>query len=485
MPNRPLPLTALLGCGLLLCSLRAAAIEPPSAAPVAEAPAQTAAPGAIRAVDSIAALQAAINVAVAGDTIALKNGVYPTSAPITVNRAGTADRPITIAAESVGGVEIAGSHGFAVMEPATDLVISGFKFTHAAGRNSIDEGTSRVRFTRNTFLCSGDGAYLTVAGDDAQIDYNEFGPKKATGTMIAVAGPGSQVARRLWIHHNYFHDFANDGSNGAEMIRFGLLSAHGQSTGAGLVEHNLFVRCRGVSDMISNRCSGNTFRYNTFLDSPTSHVTLRLGNDCVVSGNYFRNTEGLRFFGARHQILSNYFEGNYIAVAIGNGDTESTDGAQTNNHTRPDDCVIAFNTFIDNRTHYQMSRRSPSGLGATKTTFANNLLQDGGAAADIKGPNLGAIWRGNLLWGTATANDLPAEGYTTADPMLVAGPDGIKRLQAGSPAIAAALGDFPAVAFDLDGQPRPEKKAIGADELSPAPATARFLTPADVGPEAK
>jgi len=99
--------------------------------------------------------------------------------------------------------------------------------------------------------------------------------------MIAISGGGSQVARRLWIHHNYLHDFVNDGSNGAEMIRYGLLNAHGQSTGAGIVEFNLFTGCRGVNEMISVRSSGNTFRHNTFVDSPTSHLTLRVGNDCI------------------------------------------------------------------------------------------------------------------------------------------------------------------------------------------------------------
>ena len=33
---------------------------------------------------------------------------------------------------------------------------------------------------------------------------------------------GSQVARRLWVHHNYFHDFTSPGGNGAETILWGL-----------------------------------------------------------------------------------------------------------------------------------------------------------------------------------------------------------------------------------------------------------------------
>ena len=435
-------------------------------------------------VDSIAELKSKINAALPGDTITLKNGVYTTSGTITVRSRGEAGQPITISAESVGGVEFAGTHGFNLVEPAEHVVVAGFNFTHAAGKNAIGAGTSHVRFTRNVFHCAGDGAELSVAGDDAQVDHNEFRDKKSAGSMIAVGGTGSQVARRLWIHHNYFHDFGALGASGAEMIRFGL-TALSLSAGAGLVEHNLLARCRGENDLISNRSGGNTYRYNTLLDSPGSHLTLRHGHDCLVYGNIFRNTEGLRIFGDRHQVFSNYFEGNYIGINLGNGDTESGDGATGSSHDRPDDCVIAFNTLVDNRTHYQLSRRAPAGLGATNTIFANNIISGSGLAAKIEGPYSGAMWSGNLLWSTGGAGDLPAAGHAKADPLLVAGPDGIKRPQAGSPAIGAAVGEFPAVTFDLEGRPRPEKKTAGASEPGDAPVLAQLLSSADVGPAAK
>ena len=438
-------------------------------------------PPALPMVDSIAALKIAINAAAPGDTITLKNGSYTTTGAITVKSRGAAAQPIIIAAESIGGVELGGAGGFNFVEPAAHVVVTGFTFTHAAGKNTIGEGTVGVRFTRNIFRCSGDGTYLSVTGDDAQVDHNDFGDKKTTGNMIAVAGTGSQIARRLWIHHNYFHDVTYPGPTGAEMIRFGL-TALSQSTGAGLVEHNLFARCRGQNEFISNRSCGNTYRFNTFLDAPNSQFTLRHGHDCIVVGNIFLHTEGLRVFGDRHQVFSNYFEGNYIGVTLGNGSVEVADGGAVAGHDRPDDCVIAFNTFVDNRTHYQMSRRTPEALGATNTTFANNILLGGGVAAKIEGPYTGAVWLGNLLWNPASPGDLPANSYLKIDPLLAPGPDGLRRLQPGSPAIEAAPGSFPLVVFDLDGQPRSEKKTIGADEISAAPATARLLTPANVGP---
>jgi hypothetical protein len=432
-------------------------------------------------VDSIAALKARVKEAVAGDTIILKNGTYATTGALTVSGRGAPGQPITIAADTIGEVEISGTHGFNIVEPAAHIVVSGFKFTHAAGKNGIGAGTSHVRFTRNTFQCVGDGPYLNVLGDDPQIDYNEFRDKKTIGSMIAVGGSGSQVARRVWIHHNYFHDFASTGGTAAEMIRFGL-TALALSTGAGIVEHNLFVRCRGENEFISSRSGGNTYRYNTFIDSPSSQMTLRHGNECLVYGNIFRNTEGLRIYGDRHQVFSNYFEGNYIGVSLGNGSTEVIDGGAANGHDRPDHCVIAFNTFIDNRTHYQMSRRAPDGLGATHTTFANNILHGRGIGAKIEGPNTSAVWEGNVLWTAGGAGDLPAESYMKDDPMLAVGPDGTKRPQPGSFVFGSASGNFPTITWDVDGQPRPEKKSKGADEPGNEPAVARLLVETDVGP---
>ena len=250
------------------------------------------------------------------------------------------------------------------------------------------------------------------------------------------------------------------------------------------MEHNLFVRCNGENELISNKSSGNTYRYNTLIDSPNTQLTLRHGNDCLVYGNYLRNTEGLRIFGDRHQVFSNYLEKNYIGINLGNGGAEVADGAPLTSHDRPDNCVITFNTLVDNRTHYQMSRRTPTALGATNTTFANNIMQ-GGIAAKIEGPNPGAIWKGNIVWNITSPGDLPADGFTTENPLLVAGPDSVFRLQPGSPAIDSAVGDYPAAAFDFEGQPRGEKKDKGADELGTEPIVARMLTVADVGPLAK
>src|ERR1051326_4905378 len=98
-----------------------------------------------RVVDSIAALQSQINQAAPGDVILVKNGSYATAAAIAVRSRGAIGAPITIAAETVGGVEISGANGFNLTAPAAHVVISGFVFTHASGKNRSEEHTSELQ----------------------------------------------------------------------------------------------------------------------------------------------------------------------------------------------------------------------------------------------------------------------------------------------------------------------------------------------------
>ena len=444
-------------------------------------PASAPASAATIQVASVSQLQSAIGAAVAGDTIVVRNGVYTTTAAITVNKVGTASAPILIRAQSVGGVELRGTHGISLSSPAAHIIIQGFVFSHQSGRLSMPNGTHHSRYTRNVFHCTGDGPYLSVSGDDHEVDRNEFRDKSTVGNMISVSGTGGQVAQRLWVHHNYFHDFDNAGANGAETIRFGL-SGLSLSTGRGLVEFNLFVRCNGENELISNKSSGNVYRYNTFLDSPGAQLTLRHGNNCLAYGNYFRNTAGLRIFGDRHQVFSNYFEGNSIGIDMGNGDGEVADGAPLTSHDRPDDVVVSFNTFVNNSTHYQMGGRT-GGLGARNATVANNIFMGGNRAVSISSsaPYTGPF-SGNVIFRVTTIGNIPSNGFTASDPLLTRDANGIFHIRAGSPAIGSAVGSFPAVTVDMDGQPRTGAKDKGADELSTAPVAARILNVNDVGP---
>ena len=364
-------------------------------------------------VDTISALQVRLDSAKPGDVITVKNGTYTTAGPIIVKTQGSAGKPIRIAAETVAGVTINGSDGFDVIAPAAYIQIDGFVFTHASGKTQIRSGATHVQFLHNVFEQTGDGAYLTIAGDDADVDRNEFRNKHTLGNMIDVRGAGSQVAQRVHIHDNYFHDFVSPGpgTNGAETIRFGL-SGLSMSKGLGVIERNLFVRCVGENEMLSIKSGSNIIRDNTLLDSPGAQLTLRHGNENIVRGNYLRGTDGIRIFGDRNRVSENYLEANTGAIQIGNGDGEVADGAQLTAHDRPDDSYITSNVLVNNERNIYMSGRE-KGLGATRTTIAHNIIQGGGPAAVIDGPMPDAIWRDNTIWQTSGPGMMPPDTYVT------------------------------------------------------------------------
>jgi poly(beta-D-mannuronate) lyase len=430
-------------------------------------------------VTSITELQKAITGARPGDIIILKDGSYITSEDIVIDAKGTREHPVTICAQTTGGAEITGKGGFSLVKPAEYVVIKGFKFTHASSKAKLGIGTSFCRFTQNTFETTGDGEDLLVAGNDEEVDYNTFHNKNAMGRFIAIRGLGKQIAERLHIHHNYFCDFASQGGkNGAEAFQFGL-SGFSMSTSNSIVEYNLFERCAGENELISVKASGVTLRYNTIRDCP-AQFTVRHGNKNVVYSNYFFNTPGLRIFGDDQLVFSNYFENCDPAITVGNGDGEVADGALLTAHDRPDRILIAFNTLVNNKNNIILPPRK-NGLGATKVTVVNNIIEGGKTAASISGPYADPQWVGNILFKVNAPGDMPSTGYVVEDPKLSKDAAGIYHIAAGSPAVDHGVGSYHQITVDIDGQERTTPYDIGADELSHSPVSVHVLLPSEVG----
>jgi poly(beta-D-mannuronate) lyase len=433
-------------------------------------------------VTSLSALETAIFNSSPGTDIVLANGIYTATNTMHVTQPGTARRPITISAETVGGVEINGTGGFHVESPAAYIVIRGFKFTHTVGGEEISAGANHCRYTRCTFQLPGRGHYLMISGDDAEIDHNTFQNKSTEGQMIVVYGPSTnQMAQRTWIHHNYFTNFANAHVNNCSAIQIGL-SGRSMASGHSLVEYNLFLQCRGENENICNKSGENTYRFNTF-GAGCTELSLRHGNSNVVYGNFFLGSEGVRIFGKDNKIYSNYFEKCTKAIHIGNGDALIPPDKLTG-HDRPDRTQVVFNTLVDNKNSLMMAGRN-RGLGARDFTFADNIIVTAGKAVAIDGPVTNAVWEGNIIWGcTNGVGNIPETGFKLIDPQLKADNHGEFHVQKGSPAIGEAVGSYRFVNIAVDGQTRRGKLDIGADQFGRGKVTNRILTLADVGPDA-
>jgi len=441
-------------------------------------------PTATIKVGSLAEFEKAIATANYGERIVLADGVYTSTGVIHIKRQGSAQHPILICAQTVGGAEINGAGSFTFDSEAAYVILQGFKFTHAPEIIKVPPEASHCRISRCTFelAVKGRSPYLEIAGNDCEIDHNDFRNKQSEGQMLLVVGPGtSEMAQRTWIHHNYFHDFKSPRANNCSAIQIGM-SGRSMSSAKTLTEYNLFVKCAGENEgCICNKSSDNIYRFNTFGEGSTE-FSLRHGNRCEVYANFFIGSQGIRFFGHDHKIYSNYFERCNPAIHIGNGDG-IIPPAKLTAHDRPVGEEVTFNTLVNNKSNITMRSRN-IGLGAEKVVVANNIIQGGPLAAVLGGPMENSLWRGNIVWKTAGgAGDIPTDGFMVVDPELKLDDTGEYRPKPTSPAVGAALGSYPYVKMDVHGKNRSSKPDVGAEQLSIAGATNHILTPGAVGPD--
>src|SRR5204863_8516274 len=93
--------------------------------------------------------------------------------------------------------------------------------------------------------------------------------------------------------------------NGFETIRVGTSGIQTRSAQA-LIESNLFERCDGELETISNKTSNNIIRNNTIRDSDGT-ITLRHAQGSTVEGNFVlaqnqSSSGGIRVIGPNHVV---------------------------------------------------------------------------------------------------------------------------------------------------------------------------------------
>ncbi|GLZ34037.1 lyase [Lentzea sp. NBRC 105346] len=429
---------------------------------------QTPATAAVVHVSSASALQSAIDSARPGQRVEVADGVRLTDQTITINKPG-----VTLAAQRTGGVVLTGSSAIKLGK-VRHVVVEGFVFDNNDGM-SVPPEAKATRITRNTYTGNKSGASLSVSADDVQIDHNLFQNRTNEGVYLQITGPGSDIAKRSWIHHNFFYNHQFKGSNGGESIRLGYSHKQSKSANA-IVELNLFEKADGDSEAISIKSSDNIVRYNTIRDS-RGFIVLRHGNRSVVEGNALFQT-GIRFHGNDHKVINNYVENTRDrAIVFGSG-SEADSGPTSKEHDRPDRVTVAFNTVLGTGAVID----SDGGKYLPKDCIvSNNIIKGTGTLTDIRQGST-VKYEGNIVFG-GSAGSIPASGYKSVDPKLVRDANGLYHLGAGSPAIDAAQGLYPYVTKDFDPHDRSGKLDVGADEYGGS-VSRKALTKADVGPSA-
>jgi poly(beta-D-mannuronate) lyase len=414
-----------------------------------------------------------------GDVIVMRNGAWSNQV-ITFSARGTAKQPVTLRAATPGKVVLTGKSWLTV--EGEHLVVSGLLFQNSQATNDGIRLAGRHSRVTECAVVGGDNKFFVrLFGISNRLDHCYLAGKTNDSPTLQVEVEGRPNHHR--IDHNHFGHRPPLGHNGGETIRVGY--SHQSMTNSGtLVEHNLFERCDGELEIISNKSCENTYRANTFWEC-AGMFTLRHGNRCVVGGNFFighhkHGSGGIRVIGEDHVVINNYIEG------VENGGFWITSGisnSELKGYFQSRNCVIAFNTFVDSRgpaieldAGFGTSGRT---LRPENITIANNIfmLSEGMLLKGREGGS-GYRWLGNIAWPAAAEHP----GIRFVDPKLERVRDGFWRPKKDSPATDAAEGNLPFVRTDIDGQSRTGRLDVGCDEGTRGAVMNRPLTASDVGP---
>ncbi|WP_461786271.1 polysaccharide lyase 6 family protein [Prosthecobacter sp.] len=270
--------------------------------------------------DAAAFADAAKTIA-AGDTLILQDGTWA-DARLKIHAEGTAKKPVTIKAQTPGHVVFTGDSRLSV--GGAHIVVDGLCFQNPTGEQVLelrldskqlasDCRITHCAVTNDTPLVSKNSAqFVSIYGARNRVDHCYIAGKTTQGTTLVVWL--SEEAKDQGLHqidHNHFGPRQKLGKNGGETIRLGD-SKTSMQTAACLVEHNLFEKCDGEAECISNKSCGNVYRFNTF-KGVSGTLTLRHGNRCIVEGNVFdgagaKGTGGVRVIGEHHIVTGNHFE---------------------------------------------------------------------------------------------------------------------------------------------------------------------------------
>lgn len=407
-----------------------------------------------------------------GDEIVIKDGAYQDWS-LEVARSGSQGKPIIIRAETPGQVVLSGQSQLRIS--GDYITVSGLCFEDGlADREIWHVSGSYDRITDCALMNYRDGGRKWIRlqyGRENRLDHNAILGKTETDVTLQIDVADSEGLNRHRIDHNYFGPRARGQGNGWETIRNGY--SHQQNNPAySLFEYNLFYACDGENEIISSKSSHNTYRYNTFRNC-AGELTLRHGKHNLVQGNFFfgegkRGSAGIRIIGEGHRVVNNYIEN---TRGIGIQIYEGQDTAQATGYQAANEVLVAFNTIINNRgngINVRDSERSPRDM-----VIANNLVVGNASAISALRPEQLAksySLHGNIAHDNSIKISSPSHAFRLGDPKLARDALGVLRPARDSVVIGAAVGEDQNLGYhvtlDLDGQMRPGRKDVGADQVN-------------------
>lgn len=434
-----------------------------------------------------------------GDVINIKAGHYRDLGSVTLSA-----NNVTIKAEQPGSVIFNGSTQFIVK--GDNNLIESLVFTNGGptlskeshdanimgvfgifGKNNTLNNSVIYKFNDYEYVADEKGKYpnirwVTVGGENNKITNNTFEGKYKRGAMLVVNT--SDKLEKTLIEGNIFKDLTaldielieksnpkmvRTNRNDRQAIRIGD-SHNSLYESQSVVKNNYFDdisgyiskghgterRYFGEIELISVKASGVTFDGNTIRNS-TSMISLRHGNNNVVTNNVIlpgdtANSGGIRIYDENHLIENNYIEGtlgqgtyrgalvlNTGIIDVANGEVLSKDskGKTLQKQWTPKDVVVKNNTLVNNtqgifgsnavhRVSLTNDERAETIYPAVDTLFENNLSiaaeQGTNAFRQYDGEKfkmVGSEFKNNIFYGQIEGldNPLPA-GISTEKPAM-------------------------------------------------------------------
>jgi poly(beta-D-mannuronate) lyase len=348
-----------------------------------------------------AAFAAAAQTINAGDTLVLQDGTWA-DAQLKLHAEGTAAQPVTLKAQTPGKVIFTGTSRLSV--GGTHIIVDGLWFQNPTADQVIelrkdskhlatDCRITNCAVTNDTQLASAASAqFVSIYGARNRVDHCYIAGKTTQGTtMVVWLSNESKDQGKHQIDHNHFGPRQKLGKNGGETIRLGD-SKTSMQTAACIVEHNLFEKCDGEAECISNKSCGNIYRHNTF-KAVSGTLTLRHGNACTVENNTFigdgaKGAGGVRIIGEDHTITANRFENltgdnerSALCIMLGIPDSVP------NGYFQVKRAKVTGNTFINCQHNILigMSGDKKATLPPLETEISGNTIQTNkGEAFEIK-----------------------------------------------------------------------------------------------------
>lgn len=356
-----------------------------------------------------------------GDRVVLADGEWR-DFQILFNAEGEAERPITLTAQTPGGVILTGQSNLRMA--GRHLVVSNLVFRD--GWSPTGEVVSFRQNRQNRAVHSRvtgvviDGFskpdraesdnWVAMYGYGNRFDHSHLVGKTNAGTTLVVVRDEEQgLENRHLIDHNWFGPRPPLGSNGGETIRIGT-SHDSESSSFTTVTANWFERTNGEVEIISNKSGENTYRGNVFFEAEGA-LTLRHGDGAVVEDNVFignrrPNTGGIRVINRNNTVRNNYMEGlrgegfaSALTVLYG------VPNSPLNRYVQVQNAVIENNTLVD-----VAEVALGEGMDAERSAppidsrFARNLVvnRDGSDPVRLTGDLSGIAFEGNVVAADST-----------------------------------------------------------------------------------